>query len=427
MADELVQDWERFRLTEEESSIIGEPSHDEEVGASNNRIELALVGRLCTVKPFNIAAMKRTLSNVWGLDDNVAIKMIETNLFVFQFVNEEDKNRILGGMPWFFDGKLLLLKEIIGDEQPSEIVFDRAPMWVRIMDVPFNKRNLSVMREVGDSLGGFVKIDDADPLGWGEFIRIKVLVEVHKPLRRGVFLAGGNGKAKWVDIKYERLSDFCFYCGILDHTDKECTKKEEEDDSSTEVVYQYGPWLRASPLKISRSMQSDREKERRLVEKLGSKKGGGSISYNNPSTIKLGPVSAARKLNFLSSPLSERDVSPKPREIRLALVADDQTNKLVLRPRRVEEGVRSGESGKVGDDQASKLMEGENVSLPKNINVGKEGRETSKRSVMERSSDEKMEGEENSGKRVKLSDSILSGDGLYQVEGLGDAQALEKQ
>uniref|UniRef100_A0A803MBU7 Reverse transcriptase zinc-binding domain-containing protein n=1 Tax=Chenopodium quinoa TaxID=63459 RepID=A0A803MBU7_CHEQI len=107
------------------------------------------------------------------------------------------------------------------------------------------------MYDIGESLGGFMEFDDSDPLGWCEFMRLKVMIDVRKPLRRGVFIACGGPKSKWVDIKYERLGEFCFSCGMLDHIDKECAVKEGESEASRAVVYQYGTWLRESPLKPS--------------------------------------------------------------------------------------------------------------------------------------------------------------------------------
>ncbi|XP_021758384.1 uncharacterized protein LOC110723340 [Chenopodium quinoa] len=163
---DMIKEWEKLKLTDDENLVVMGNSNAETEDNSNNQLRLALVGRLCTVKPFNVDAMKKTLTNVWRLKCNIAIRTMDTNLFVFQFFNEADKSRILEGMPWFFDGKLLLFKEIQGGEQPSKIEFKKIPIWVRLLDVPFNKRNPSTIREIGESLGGFVEIDDSDPLGW---------------------------------------------------------------------------------------------------------------------------------------------------------------------------------------------------------------------------------------------------------------------
>uniref|UniRef100_A0A803MCJ0 CCHC-type domain-containing protein n=1 Tax=Chenopodium quinoa TaxID=63459 RepID=A0A803MCJ0_CHEQI len=238
MDSEFLKEWEKFSLTEEENAIVGVEDGGNVKGDAVDQIRLAIVGKLCTVKPFNVEAMKRTLTSVWRLNDNIAIRTIESNLFVFQFFDVADKERILASCSWFFDEKLLLVKEMLGGEQPLEVEFLSSPMWVRLLDVPFNKRNSSVMYDIGEALESFLEFDDSNPLGWGEYMRIKVMTNVRKPLRRGVFIATEGKEVKWIDVKYERLADFCFYCGILDHTERDCLKKMEEGESKGEVVYQ---------------------------------------------------------------------------------------------------------------------------------------------------------------------------------------------
>ncbi|XP_021726128.1 uncharacterized protein LOC110693273 [Chenopodium quinoa] len=247
MADKLLNDFEKIKLTEEESKVIGERLIASEDEGTKNQIALSLVGKLLTSKHFNVEAMKRTLTSVWKLHNNVVIKMVESNLFVFQFFNDVDKEKLIDGSPWFFDGKLLLLKDIDGEEQPSEVVFQYVPMWVRLLDVPFSKRNRRNLTEIGDFLGIFLEIDETEPLGIGEFMRMKVMIDIDRPLRRGLFLVVGASASKWISLKYERLEDFCFFCGRLDHTEGTCSFKDEIRGEGDDIVYEYGPWLPTSP------------------------------------------------------------------------------------------------------------------------------------------------------------------------------------
>uniref|UniRef100_A0A803MXG6 DUF4283 domain-containing protein n=1 Tax=Chenopodium quinoa TaxID=63459 RepID=A0A803MXG6_CHEQI len=156
---------------------------------STAQLKLSLVGKLCTIKPYNSEALKRTLQSIWKLKEGVAIRFVDTNLFVLQFFCEGDKDRVIEESPWFFDDKILLMKQLQGDEHPSKIVFTHTPMWVRLLDMSFNKRNAATMYDVGELLGGFVKLDEDDPLGLSEFVRMKILVDIRKPLRRGLMLA----------------------------------------------------------------------------------------------------------------------------------------------------------------------------------------------------------------------------------------------
>lgn len=52
---------------------------------------------------------------------------------------------------------------------------------------------------------------------------------------------GGNWS--WVNFKYERMGNFCFVCGILGHTERECNIVYANPDK--EVERAYGAWLRA--------------------------------------------------------------------------------------------------------------------------------------------------------------------------------------
>lgn len=51
-------------------------------------------------------------------------------------------------------------------------------------------------------------------------------------------------KLEWIHFKYERLSTFCFVCGILGHSDKDCDVVYA--NPYKEVEKAYSPWLRAT-------------------------------------------------------------------------------------------------------------------------------------------------------------------------------------
>uniref|UniRef100_A0A803LK12 CCHC-type domain-containing protein n=1 Tax=Chenopodium quinoa TaxID=63459 RepID=A0A803LK12_CHEQI len=331
MSEELIRDWENFKLTDEENTILGATSIEDTMAKSTLKLELSLVGKMLTMKPYNIdAMMKRVLKGLWRLSDDVAVRVIDSNLFVFQFFNEEDKMRVLDGRPWTFDKQILLLKAMEGDEQPSEVVFENCPFWVRVLDVQFGRRNEAFAREVGDAMGGFLEYDEEDPLGWNEFMRIKVMLDITKPLRRGIKVATGPSMSKWVSFKYERLGDFRYFCGRLGHLDKDCLEQEKVDEERS-LVFQYGPFMVASPHQRPRVSLIYREKEKRWVENLSNVRHVRRMSYNNPNAIKVGPPSAARKLSFTPTKAVMPFV-PKAREATLVAMARDSGWKVVLRP-----------------------------------------------------------------------------------------------
>lgn len=52
-----------------------------------------------------------------------------------------------------------------------------------------------------------------------------------------------GGEWSWVQFKYERLSTFCFVCGMLGHSDRDCAIMYAHPDK--EISRAYGTWLRA--------------------------------------------------------------------------------------------------------------------------------------------------------------------------------------
>lgn len=56
------------------------------------------------------------------------------------------------------------------------------------------------------------------------FIRVKVGLLIAKPIRRGAFLVGSNGKSKWVTFKYEHLPIYFHHSGLLGHDIKHCAR-----------------------------------------------------------------------------------------------------------------------------------------------------------------------------------------------------------
>ncbi|KAL5839129.1 hypothetical protein ACOSQ4_011737 [Xanthoceras sorbifolium] len=61
-------------------------------------------------------------------------------------------------------------------------------------------------------------------------------------------------------IKYERLPDFCYGCGYIGHSVRECHNSEVRKSIMEGVEPKFGVWLRASHL--------DRSKSRMLSEQV---------------------------------------------------------------------------------------------------------------------------------------------------------------
>jgi len=103
-----------------------------------------------------------------------------------------------------------------------DLQFNKAIFWVQVHDIPIRYRNKAVAEKICDALGEVVHTPDTLVHDGGSFIRIRVTIDVFLPLCKGRLISTDNGKQVWVSFKYERLPNICYWCGFLDHDDKDC-------------------------------------------------------------------------------------------------------------------------------------------------------------------------------------------------------------
>jgi hypothetical protein len=109
--------------------------------------------------------------------------------------------------------------------------------------------NKSVGSKIGASLGKLEDVDIAgDGVGWGRYLRLRVTIDLSKPLDRGRELKM-EGISHWVVFKYEKLPSFCFRCGRIVHDKKGCPVSNFSRRNNMEESRQWGPWLRAEESK----------------------------------------------------------------------------------------------------------------------------------------------------------------------------------
>ena len=81
-----------------------------------------------------------------------------------------------------------------------------ASLWIQTWRAPFDMDSSQVATEVGGRLRDLVEVERRRKQDYPSyFMRVKVVLSVSKPLRRGGFLAGSDDERSWVTFKYERL------------------------------------------------------------------------------------------------------------------------------------------------------------------------------------------------------------------------------
>lgn len=243
MADELEERWARFSLTEgEQEGIVVKETDVEELEQLGER---CLVGSIVADKSINKEAFRSLMTTLWKAKGEVSFKEIQDNLWLFEFTKMADKQKVMAGRPWLFDRHLVAIEDFDGTTIPTQMSFNQAAFWIQVHDMPLVCMSKEVGHNTGASLGP-VEVVEANGagLGWRKYLRIRVNLDLSKPLERGRVLKF-RGKTCWVSFRYEKLPRFCFSCGRIKHGLEGCLAVSPGENTEKP----YGVWLRADSMK----------------------------------------------------------------------------------------------------------------------------------------------------------------------------------
>ncbi|KAK2647882.1 hypothetical protein Ddye_015371 [Dipteronia dyeriana] len=198
--------------------------------------------------------------------------------------------------------------------------FDRTEFWVQIHNAPLMCMTRDIGRFLGSIIGDVVDIDGSDSGSFpSNFLRVKVIIEIDKPLRRCLRVnVLGDGMESIMLLKYKRLPSFCFRCGLLRHTIRECPDCLNGSMVRIGEELIYDLWMRA-PAPVKNTGFWGRQRESREVgdrdnwrqnDRVAADGGKGS----QPMTRVMGLVHHRTNLNL--------DGSTKGKEITILPVSN---------------------------------------------------------------------------------------------------------
>lgn len=56
----------------------------------------------------------------------------------------------------------------------------------------------------------------------GRCMRVRVSTDIRQPLCRGRIVNIGGSSPQWIYFQHERLPIFCYWCGMLNHDERDC-------------------------------------------------------------------------------------------------------------------------------------------------------------------------------------------------------------
>ncbi|KAI0531042.1 hypothetical protein KFK09_000591 [Dendrobium nobile] len=179
---------------------------------------------------------------------------------------------LLGG-PWFVNGHIVGMEKWTPEFSPLSMKGLTSPIWIRMPHLPLHCWDEMNIERIASMIGKSLMLD-GNLFQWGrrEFARVCVRVKIDQCLPLGVWVESISGRF-FQKVEYEKISSFCFHCGMIGHMKSECkqeifvTKEEEEvvsyGGSGVDVgkkvesinTTSYGPWVHVNHKRGRRAVQ----------------------------------------------------------------------------------------------------------------------------------------------------------------------------
>jgi hypothetical protein len=181
----------RLNLTKDEEEFVAF-SDDEEAGDEGGSLEFALIGKVFSPSSLHISTITSDMRLAWGNSFGLRLWSVGErvdNLFIIEFGSDVDKQRVFEGSPCVVGRYAVILQEYDESLKPSDVSFSSVTMWVHILDLPFGWMNSKRGSRAASLIGEVKKVEaDAEGKVNGPFLRARVVLDISKPLQRGIML-----------------------------------------------------------------------------------------------------------------------------------------------------------------------------------------------------------------------------------------------
>ncbi|KAL5559955.1 hypothetical protein UlMin_036166 [Ulmus minor] len=270
------------------------------------------------------------IKGVWKTKERFEVEAIGSNKFVFHFLSTTDRRRVFLGGPWCYQNKLLVLEEPTGVGDYSKMSFSQVPLWVQLHNIPVFCMSKAVGSILGNMVGRVQEVEcNQDELCLGTFIRVRVIIDISKPLKRILKVRLGTDKELvTILLRYEYLPELCFYCGLFGHPLKECPVRGSLQGDNLKL--KYGAWIK-TPI-LSPREPSQQYKRRRPSSGISSHAPSNDNSVprqthastnTNLHSSQPSPRHAEQPIHLHHS--SSRHLNPSPKNHRLRWVGRVKT------------------------------------------------------------------------------------------------------
>jgi hypothetical protein len=235
--DEAIDDMIR-RLGIEDDEFDDLVFEDEE-DAPKEGIKWMALAKVHTANYIRPQTFDQHMHVAWSPAKEIRFQHLEGNLFTIQCFCLGDWLKVSKGGPWLFRQFAVSIEPYDGLANPETIDLNFITTWIQIHKIPVGYRKKSFITNLTEKKVGKVIDLQLELQGAGNFIRVKVKLDVRKPLARFVSFSREGARVVY-PIKFEKMPRFCGACGLIGHSHQECGTGEHGEDN-----LKWGDFLKA--------------------------------------------------------------------------------------------------------------------------------------------------------------------------------------
>ena len=108
--------------------------------------------------------------------------------------------------------------------------------------------NKDFIESIGRNVGQVLEVDfiGEPQMLCKRFVRVRINMNINAPFCLGIFLPRPSLKDLWISLKYEKLLELCFRCGLIGHSEGKCTEKKLFLRNEFGGLFpKFGDWIKA--------------------------------------------------------------------------------------------------------------------------------------------------------------------------------------
>ncbi|KAG7590171.1 hypothetical protein ISN44_As07g023610 [Arabidopsis suecica] len=217
--------------------------------SSCERNVLSLVGRTLNPDCQPMDHLIRAMPRKWQKIGRVRGVALSKERFQFFFNSEHDLVEVLEkGVHTFNEWTIVVDRWY---ENPPDNYLQFTPLWIQLWNLPINFYTEKALMLLGEQIGQVKEVAfDTEKPQLQDFVRVKVIFDVSRPLRRAKVVNLPKGGSTSVYYEYERVQKRCYECQRMTHDKDHCPLliKKRQDQADARRAGNHVPKAKPTPV-----------------------------------------------------------------------------------------------------------------------------------------------------------------------------------